>query len=259
MAFRCWQMGLHIQQDNVFIVALQCTRRGWSLRRWWQLPLPPSAQQDDDALLAVLKPWRRELPWQHAVSLAFPANRTLQKNLPLAAMSLRENEQTQWIASAMSQQLEMNAASLCFDYHLAEPQGRWNVTAAQQHDIARLQRLGKALHLQIVAITPDACALQTLVPQLDSQDAMLAWRDTRQWLWASREGWGHCAFDDAPSLMQLGAQLGVNPQRLVCCTAQPSEYNGFDPWSVVVQKYPPLPASGDDFAVALALAMGTSS
>lgn len=29
MAFRCWQMGLHIQQDNVFIVALQRTRSGW--------------------------------------------------------------------------------------------------------------------------------------------------------------------------------------------------------------------------------------
>lgn len=256
MAFRCWQMGLHIQQDNVFIVALQRTRSGWGLRRWWQLPLPPSAQQDDAALLAVLKPWRRELPWQHAVRVAFPANRTLQKKLPLASMTLRDAEQKQWIASAMSQQLEMNADALCFDYHLAESAACWNVTAAQQGDVARLQHLAKTLRLQVTSITPDACALQALVTQTEVQDAVLVWPDHQQWLWASREGWGHCAFQDARSLTQLADWLSINPQRLVRCSALAAGERCFDPWSAVVQKHPPLPVNGDDFAVALALAMG---
>ena len=256
MAFRCWQMGLHIQQDNVFIVALQRTRSGWGLRRWWQLPLPPSAQQDDAALLELLKPWRRELPWQHAVRVAFPANRTLQKNLPLASMTLRDAEQMQWIASAMSQQLEMNADALCFDYHLAESAACWNVTAAQQGDVARLQHLAKTLRLQVTSITPDACALQALVTQSEVQDAVLVWPDHQQWLWASREGWGHCAFHDARSLTQLADWLSINPQRLVRCSALAAGERCFDPWSAVVQKHPPLPVNGDDFAVALALAMG---
>lgn len=250
MAFNCWQMGLHIQQDNIFIIALQRARLGWSLRRWWQLPL---ASPDDDALLAALTPWRRELPWQHAVSIAFPANRTLQKSLPRAAIALRENEQNQWIASAMSQQLEMPAQALCFDYHLAEPQGDWNVTAAQQRDVARLQHLSRRLRLQVVAITPDACALRAFIPQLAEADTVLLWRDDAQWLWASRERWGSCALHEAA---MLGERLGMATPRLVCCTAEETPYPYFDPWSAIPQKQPPLPACGDAFAVAIGLAMG---
>ena len=42
MAFKYWQVGIHLQQENVFIVALQHSRNRWSLKRWWQLPLPPT-------------------------------------------------------------------------------------------------------------------------------------------------------------------------------------------------------------------------
>lgn len=261
MAFRCWQLGLHLQQDNVLIVALQATRRGWALKRWWQLPLPPtiSVAQSDDALLAVLTPWRRELPWQHSASIAFPASRTLQKSLPCAAMSLGENEQAQWIASAMAQQLEMASTALCFDYHLAEPQGVWNVTAAQQQGVDRLQHLAHRLRLHISAITPDACALRAFLPWLKTREALLVWRYQAQWLWASWEGWGQVALDDAPTLPQLSERLGVSLDQLVCCTAQTGECLSFDPWSALVQKQPPLPASGEGFAVAIALAMGSGN
>lgn len=250
MAFNCWQMGLHIQQDNIFIVALQRARQGWSLRRWWQLPL---ASSDDDALFAALSAWRRELPWRHAVSIAFPANRTLQKSLPRAAIALRENEQNQWIASAMSQQLEMPAQALCFDYHLAEPQGCWNVTAAQQRDVARLQHLARRLRLQVTAITPDACALRSFMPLQTEADTVLLWRSDGQWLWACGERWGSCALHEAA---MLGEHLEMTTPRLVYCTAEETQYPYFDPWSAVTQKQPPLPASGDAFAVAIGLAMG---
>lgn len=257
MAFKSWQLGLHLQQENVFIIALQHSRCGWSLKRWWQLPLPPttSPQQADDALLSVLSPWRRELPRQHAVSIAFPAHRTLQKSLPCAAMTLRENEQSAWIASAMSQQLEMASASICFDYHLADDRGRWNVTAAQRQDVSRLQRLARSLRLQIAAITPDACALQTFLPYLDAGDAVLAWRDQAHWLWASRDGWGYETPDDAASALALSDKLGVEPHRIVRCRSGAFEGHGFDPWKTIVQKQPPLPVCEDDFAVAIALAM----
>ncbi|WP_231625912.1 pilus assembly protein [Kluyvera genomosp. 1] len=244
MAFKCWQLGLHLQQDNVVIVALQHSRCGWSLKRWWQLPLPPTTtpQQADEALLAVLSVWRRELPWQHALSIAFPARRTLQKSLPRAALTLRENEQSAWIASAMSQQLEMPSTSLCFDYHLADEQGNWNVTAAQQQDVSRLQRLAQTLRLKIAAITPDACALKTFLPQLEASDAVLVWCDRTQWLWASREGWGYEELDEADiSVLSLSAKLGVEPHRIVRCMASSSEFQGFDPWDAVAQKHPPYP------------------
>lgn len=260
MAFKCWQLGLHLQQDTVYIVALQHARCGWALKRWWQLPLPAAnpTEKADEALIAALMPWRRQLPRQHTVSIAFPANRTLQKRLPRAAMTLRESEQKQWVASAMSQQLEMTANTLCFDYHLAEPQQMWNVTAAQQHEVSRLQRLAHRLQLQIVAITPDACALQTLLPFLKVNDAVLTVPERNQWLWASREAWGHITHDEAPSLSRLGEKLGVEPHQLVCCTTEANMGTRFDPWSAITQKQPPLPVNDAEFAVAIALAMGAS-
>lgn len=260
MAFKCWQLGLHLQQDTVYIVALQRTRCGWALKRWWQLPLPAaiSPEPTDEALIAALMPWRRQLPWQHTVSIAFPANRTLQKTLPRAAMTLRENEQKQWLASAMSQQLEMAANSLCFDYHLAEPQQMWNVTAAQQHDVSRLQRLAQRLQLQIVAITPDACALQTLLPFVQVSDAVLVLSENAQWLWASREAWGHMPHQEAPSLTRLGERLGIEAHQLVCCGSAVDAHSYFDPWSPIIQKQPPLPVNDAPFTVAIALAMGAS-
>ncbi|UYW73428.1 hypothetical protein OFY05_18955 [Pseudocitrobacter faecalis] len=61
MAFGCWQIGLHIQQDKIAAIALQRVRGGWALRRWWLLPLPAdfsslSPAQTENALEAALSP-----------------------------------------------------------------------------------------------------------------------------------------------------------------------------------------------------------
>lgn len=126
MAFRNWRIGMHIQQDSIAIVALLHERSHWALRRWWRIPLPPGLVRqgmvvDVSALGAQLSAWRRELPVQHQVSIAFPAVRTLQKRLPYPQFALRDREQATWIASAMTQQLAMPAASLSIDY--APPRG----------------------------------------------------------------------------------------------------------------------------------------
>lgn len=83
MAFRNWRLGMHIQQDSIAIVALLHERSHWALRRWWRIPLPPGLVRqgmvaDVSALGSRLAAWRRELPAQHQVSIAFPAVRTLQ-------------------------------------------------------------------------------------------------------------------------------------------------------------------------------------
>lgn len=121
MAFRNWRIGMHIQQDHIAIVALLLERSRWALRRWWSIPLMPGTVRqgivvDVESLARQLQPWRRELPLQHQACIAFPAARTLQKQLPRPQISLRESEQATWIASAMAQQLEMPASSLCVDY-----------------------------------------------------------------------------------------------------------------------------------------------
>ncbi len=93
MAFRNWRLGMHIQQDSIAIVALLHERSHWALRRWWRIPLPPGLVRqgmvaDVSALGSRLAAWRRELPAQHQVSIAFPAVRTLQKRLPYPRVRL---------------------------------------------------------------------------------------------------------------------------------------------------------------------------
>lgn len=259
MAFGCWQIGLHIQQDKIAALALQRIRGGWALRRWWLLPLPAdfsalSPSQTENALVAALSAWRRELPWQHAVSLAFPAHRTLQKTLPQAAMTLRDSEQAQWIASAMAQQVAMDPSALCFDYQPTPQTEGWSVTAAQRKDIEPLQRVARMLRLHVTAITPDACALRQFLPWLSREASGLVWQDNSQWLWASTSGWGSVSLAEAPSLQQLCTRL--SQPELVCCTAQVEDVPHFDPWRVIGQMQPPLPADSDVFAIAIGLALG---
>lgn len=39
MAFKTWQIGLHIQQHEALAIAVIRGASGWSLQRWWRLPL----------------------------------------------------------------------------------------------------------------------------------------------------------------------------------------------------------------------------
>ncbi|EPY1907135.1 pilus assembly protein [Klebsiella pneumoniae] len=258
MAFRNWRLGMHIQQDSIAIVALLHERSHWALRRWWRIPLPPGLVRqgmvaDVSALGSRLAAWRRELPAQHQVSIAFPAVRTLQKRLPYPQFALREREQATWVASAMSQQLAMPASALCIDYAPTSQDDGWQVTAAQRLDINVLRELAGRLRLRVAAIVPDASALGAFFPWMTAADQGLAWRDEKRWLWATREAWGSDACADVGSLSQLAGQLQV-PLRL--CIDAGDEASRFDVWQVIHRRQPPLPADGDRYAIALGLALG---
>jgi len=257
MAFRHWQIGVHIQQDGVYAVALATGRRGQALRRWWHLPLPPGTVAQGrlkapEHLLATLQPWRRTIPQRHCIRLAIPAAQTLQKKLPRPAISLREPALTRWVSQAMAQELEMSETDLCFDFAEDEPGRNYGVTAVQNRDIAVLLDIARALSLSISAITPDASALQTLLPWLASPARCLAWRDERQWLWAMKEGWGRRALEEAADITQLAGLLGLPGDEIVQCS---DTAGAFDCWRAIPHRQPPLPAAGERYAIALGLAL----
>lgn len=87
MAFRFWQVGLHIQPHEATAVAVVRGASGWYLQRWWRLPLVQHTINDGhfhdtEPLVAVLQPWSRELPQRHHIHLSFPASRTRQNAFP---------------------------------------------------------------------------------------------------------------------------------------------------------------------------------
>lgn len=259
MAFSNWRIGMHIQQDAIILVALRYSRSRWALCRWWHIELAPGIVRngmvvDVVALAERLRNWRRELPFQHQVSIAFPASRTLQKKLPYPQLSLSEGEQATWIASVMAQQLEMPAASLCVDYSAAPAKTEWRATAAQRLDIDALRQLATCLKLNIAGIVPDASALSAFLPWLPSGSQGLVWRNDSRWLWATREAWGSSPCAEASSLSKLSVLIDATP--LQYCATRSADEESFDPWSVIPRLQPPLPDCGDRFTVAIGLALG---
>lgn len=257
MTFAPWHIGLHIQQDGIFSVAISAGRRGQTLRRWWHFPLPPGAVvqgriKAPEQLLAVLRPWRHTLPLSHSVRMAFPAGQTLQRKLPRPNFALRERELSGWVAHAMARELEMAESDLCFDFTEDEPAKAYGVTAAQNRDVAALLDIAQALSLHLSFITPDASALQTLLPWLTPPVRCLAWRDERQWLWATRNGWGRRVLEDAENSAQLAHLLGLTTDELMVCG---DALGCFDCWSAIPFRQPPLPEDGARFSVAIGLAI----
>lgn len=256
MAFRFWQIGLHIQQHEALAVAVVRGASGWSLQRWWRVPLAGRTFVDEhlrepEQLVDALLPWRRSLPHRHHIYLSFPASRTLQKHVPRPEMALREREQTAWLTGAMARELDMPPDALRFDYREDTLTPAFNVTAAQSKEVATLLTLAQKLKMQVTAITPDACALQRFIPYLLAHQQCLAWRDEEQWLWATRYAWGRKPLQEAACADSLAATLSIEPESLTVCGA-----GGFEPWCAVAIRQPPVPPEGHTFAIALGLAMG---
>ena len=258
MAISRWRIGLHIQQDGIYAIALTQEKSHSVLRHWWQLPLAAGTLIDGqirqpELLRAALQVWSKTLPRRHRISLAFPAGRTLQKRLPRPAVRLGESAQLQWVANSLARELGMPADNLRFDYTDDSMQRAYSVTAAQNSDIAVLLTLADSLNLHLSAITPDACALQRFIPLLAPPLRWLAWRDASQWLWATRSGWGRRADEEANTLDDLAQLLGLPLAEGTLCDTGPGS---FDPWSAIARLSPPLPENGAAWTVAIGLALG---
>ncbi|HHX9847267.1 TPA: DNA utilization protein HofM [Salmonella bongori] len=256
MAFKTWQIGLHIQQQEALAVAIIRGASGWSLQRWWRLPLmnvstAEGGIPDLQPLADVLRPWRRELPLRHRIHLSFPAHRTLQRAFPHPPMRLREREQAVWLSQTVARELDMDPDLLRFDFQDDALSPAFSVTAAQSKDISTLLMLAPMINVRIAAVTPDASALQRLLTFLPPGRQCLAWRDERQWLWATRYAWGRKSTREAATLHDLAAMLSVMPEHIALCAE-----GEFDPWCAVTVRQPPVPSDGHRFAIAIGLAMG---
>ncbi|MCC7887196.1 DNA utilization protein HofM, partial [Escherichia coli] len=156
MAFKNWQIGLHLQQQEAVAVAIVRSAKECLLHRWWRLPLENDIIKDGrivdvQRLANTLLPWSRELPQRHHIMLAFPASRTLQRSFPRPSMSLGEREQMAWLSGTMARELDMDPDSLRFDYSEDSLSPAYNVTAAQSKELATLLTLAERLRVHVSA------------------------------------------------------------------------------------------------------------
>lgn len=270
MEFTTWQIGIDIQHENIRVVAVQRQRQGWQLRHWWQLPLLEGTFSDGllintEALTKALADWRKELPLRHQIRVSFPGSRTLQRPVPAPDKRLSEPAREAYIASATARQLQMTPAQLCWDYlpsqDVADPH---LIVAARQTDVSALLKSLAAIRLYPTTLTPGASALPTLIsPCRLEKCRYLVHHEKDHWLWASTEPvprWGWSDTNAVPTIFDLCQQLETEPEMVALSHARPApaptNILSLDAWQAFSRLQPPLPRNGEEFTVAIALAIG---
>ncbi len=264
MAFGCWKIGLNIQDNGVYAVALLPTRQGWQARGWWEFSDTPESTNASlwavpERLILLLKEWRRLLPRQHRLAVSFPALQTVQRLVPQPGMQLNEPQREAYMAMNLARELQLDAQSLRFDYRqLATESGGYAVTAIRQ---SMLQPVIDALHklqLEPESIIPDACALQALLPSVNTYGyEAIVQQQANAWLWASAQGWGAWSCGELTGRAEACQALGLPEARVAFIEPlSGKEECQYDPWQIIPRRQPPLPENGGHYTVALALAIG---
>ncbi|WP_049292929.1 hypothetical protein [Franconibacter helveticus] len=261
MANGRWQIGLHIQKDSVRAVALSRKRGGWALCRWWHMPAsdrlwPDGAAIAGEPLTQALRQWRAQLPRGHSLRVAFPAQRTRQRDIPRPAGLLCESECESWLAGAAARELHLPTESLWLDYTLGEAPARFQVTAAQRRETEALLASFQAAGLQPETLTPDACALAAFWPSAPDNVQLIACKGADAWLWASRSRWG---VSEHGELLAQAREMNISAQQIAICGALPEDASNclqLDPLCFVTFQPPPLLKEAACYTVALGLAMG---
>lgn len=254
-----WIIGLHIQRDGLRAVALAHRRDGWHLKKWWYYPLAQAPGNQglaaaSKALLTLLITLHSELPARHHLRVAFPANRTLQRTMPLPAR-LCESECNTYVHAVTAKALQMAPGSLFSDYHPDPAQNNLYVTAAHRQEVDDITALIERAGFTRYALTPDACALTSFFPFVAADVQGIAMQDEEQWLWATRERWGCQAQGDLDSVSRT---LSIPQSRWICSSGMPLPgYSTCDPWRWLSRAHPPLAPDPWRFTVALGLAMGS--
>lgn len=168
MAFKIWQIGLHLQQQEAVAVAIvrgakECfCNAGGGCR--WRTTLSKMGG------LLMRSSWLKRcyrgvancrsvitLCWRFP-PVAHYSGHFRARRCPC------EREQTAWLSGTMARELDMDPDSLRFDYSEDSLSPAYNVTAAQSKELATLLTLAERLRVHVSAITPDASALQQFLP-----------------------------------------------------------------------------------------------
>ncbi|MEM6161167.1 pilus assembly protein PilM [Erwinia sp. P6884] len=270
MAFRTWQVGLDIQNGQLCALGIQRRRNGWQLRHWWQQVLPQDTLtngllQRPDAVITVLRQWRKRLPYRISLRVGFPPQLVLQRHLDLPGRQLGEPERSSYIAAAARRFFPIELERLVMDYRQPqENRGQLCVTATRRDALQSwLDCLaGARLTPQVMELTPAGlCAIsQALRPQ---PATALVHRLEDHWLWYAGDlvgqKWGWRSRQEVPDFATLRAQH--LPEITTIYYSAIGEDNlppgtlALNPLEALAQKQPPLPLYAGAFTLAAGLAL----
>ncbi|MDR0805435.1 MAG: pilus assembly protein PilM [Enterobacteriaceae bacterium] len=118
-----WQVGLDIQENGFYALAVQRQRYGWQLRHWCFQPVYSTQSQVmmpviSAEMIPLLRQWRRKLPKRISVRIALPASSILQQSIPLPEQKLSRQEQSWLVDASLSKLFPLAAKELAIDYRV---------------------------------------------------------------------------------------------------------------------------------------------
>ncbi len=271
MAYRQWQIGLDIQNGQLYALATQYHRRyGWQLRYWWQQQLPPDTLingvlQSSEHLIGKLRALRRRLPRSISLRVGIHPQLALhhQLTIPKSLATLREPERDKYIIASAERLFPLNINELMLDYREDTNKSVVHLTVARKVALnSWLTCLDAAgFSPDILEQTPAALCSLALALNL-SRDATLIHGLNDHWLWYAPSlpdvtGW--CQRSEVADItMLINSYLPVTGQLYLSDVADNSInplVSPLLPFSAFRVQAPPLPVNQQGFALATGLAL----
>lgn len=184
-----WHIGIDLCQTTIQLVAARQNRKQWHLCECWQHPIPNeiSNQSENEKraiLLDILVQWRRKLPKNCQVSIAFPSLRTIKQQIALPEQLTLQQPELGWYLQAQAKKLfPLNAEELIVDYRVINHSAYLN--GVRRSEILFWRELFKNSGFVLIAIDVAPCVLRYLarIAGLPDESWLVHYRQG-EWLWS---------------------------------------------------------------------------
>ncbi|EMH4150378.1 pilus assembly protein PilM [Providencia stuartii] len=214
-----WNIGIDLCQASIQLVATKQNRKRRYLCECWQHNIPNeiTSQSEHDRyemLLKILIQWRRKLPKNCQVSMAFSALRTLKQQVTLPEqVTLKQPELGWYLQSCAEKLFPLSSEDLVIDYRVID--NRAYLNGVRKSEIVFWQNLLHDSGFLLTAIDVAPCVLRYIARYagLPDESWLIHYRQG-EWLWTGPVSqpatYNQIQENDITTLPQIIALLNEN-------------------------------------------------
>lgn len=188
MYSQLWHIGIDLCQTTIQLVAARQSRKHWHLCECWQHSIPneipnQSANEKRAILLDILVQWRRKLPKNCQVSIAFPSLRTIKQHITLPEQLTLQQPELGWYLRAQAEKsFPLSIEELAVDYRVINRSAY--LTGVRHSEVLFWQKLFQNSGFMLTAIDIAPCVLRYLARSAGIPDeSWLVHYRQNEWLW----------------------------------------------------------------------------
>lgn len=184
-----WQIGLHINTDQVSVVAIKRNRYKWCLQGWWAFPLHEPIFTSTGLLVAsaefcsILGKLRAQIPYRYSLRVSYPVQCVLLRTLSLPSPSLKGLPLERFVQLSV-ERLFSHLNELTWDYCLGPDKAtEISVTVTRSKVLQDYCELFNNTGFTVEVVELASSALYPLLGSHGSETLIVEEGDS--WLWAT--------------------------------------------------------------------------